>query len=161
MKTNKLVLAALMCAIVILLTLIVLPLPIANGYINLGDAGLYAAVHAVGGVWGIVVSAVGSMISDLILGYSIYAPATFVIKGAGALVALLLTKRLRGRWRVLGLMLAGAVIAGEYFLFEGLFITGGFAPALVNLPFNLIQGGVGAVLGYVLMELIERIKLKR
>lgn len=159
MNTTKLVRAALMAAIVMALTLIVLPLPMSQGYINLGDAGVYAAVAAVGGIWGVAAAALGSALADVMLAYTIYAPATFIIKGLAALFAMLLLKKAKGGWRVLGLLGCGTFIACGYFLFEGLFVCDSFAAALVNLPFNLIQGAVGAALGYALISFMEKLHL--
>lgn len=159
MNTGKLVRAALMTAIVMALTLIVLPLPMSQGYINLGDAGVYAAVAAVGGIWGVAAAALGSALADIILAYTLYAPATFIIKGLAALFALLLLKRLKGAWRFLGLAACGVFIAGGYLVFEWAFVTESFAAALVNLPFNLVQAVVGAALGFVLISFMEKVHL--
>ena len=159
MNTSRLVRAALMTAIVLALTLIVLPIPMSQGYINLGDAGVYAAVAAVGGVWGVVAAALGSALADVILAYTFYAPATFLIKGLAALLALLVIRRVKGGWRLLGLVGCGIFIAGGYLAFETLFVSGSFAAALVNLPFNLVQAAVGASLGYVLISFMERLRL--
>ncbi len=159
MNTNKLVRAALMTAIVVALTLIVLPVPVTNGYINLGDAGVYAAVGAVGGWWGVAAAAVGSALTDLILGYTIYVPATFLIKGLAALFVMVMLKRVKGFWRLLMLLASGCIIAGGYLLYETLFVCDSFAAALVNLPFNLLQGLVGAALGAVILQLIQRMHL--
>ena len=159
MNTTKLVRAALMAAIVMALTLIVLPLPMSQGYINLGDAGIYAAVVAVGGIWGVAAAALGSALADVILGWAIYAPATFLIKGLAAFFAMLLLKKAKGGWRVLGLVGCGMFIACGYLLYEGLFVYDSIAAALVNLPFNLIQGVVGAALGYALISFLEKLHL--
>ena len=160
MNTSKLVRAALMTAIVLVLTLIVLPLPMSQGYINLGDAGVYAAVAAVGGIWGVAAAALGSALADVILGYTIYAPATFIIKGLAALVAMVFLKKLKGGWRLLGLLGCGMIIASGYLLYEGLFVCESFAVALVNLPFNLIQAAIGASLGYALITFIGKLHLE-
>ena len=157
--TKRLVHAALMTAIVIALTLIVVPVPVTNGYINLGDAGVYACVAAVTGGWGVIAAAVGSMLADVVLGYTIYAPATFIIKGAAAFFAMLVLKRFKGGWRVPGLIACGLFIAGGYLLFETVFVCESFAAALVNLPFNCLQGVVGGVLGYAAVSFIEKAKL--
>ena len=160
MNTSKLVRAALMTAIVLALTLIVIPIPMSQGYINLGDAGVYAAAAAVGGIWGVVAAALGSALADVILGsFAIYAPATFLIKGLAALFALIILKRAKGGWRLLGLVGCGVFIAGGYLAFETLFVSGSFAAALANLPFNLVQAVVGASLGYVLIALMEKLHL--
>lgn len=159
MNTSKLVRAALMTAIVLALTLIVIPIPMSQGYINLGDAGVYAAAAAVGGIWGVVAAALGSALADVILAYTFYAPATFLIKGIAALFALIILKRAKGGWRLLGLVGCGVFIAGGYLAFETLFVSGSFAAALVNLPFNLVQAAVGASLGYVLIAFMEKLHL--
>lgn len=159
MNTTKLVRAALMAAIVMALTLIVLPLPMSQGYINLGDAGVYAAVAAVGGIWGVAAAALGSALADVILAYTIYAPATFIIKGLAAFFTMLLLKKAKGGWRLVGLLGCGIFIAGGYLLYEGLFVSGSFTAALVNLPFNLIQAAVGASLGFVLISFMEKLHL--
>ncbi len=158
-NTAQLVRAALMCAITTALTLIVLPVPITNGYLNLGDVGVYAAVGVVGGVWGVLAAAVGSMLSDFILAYAVYAPATFVIKGLAALFALVLLRRAKGFFRFVCLIACGVFIAAGYFLFEGVFVCDSFAAALINVPANLLQGVVGAALGYVVLRFTEKLHL--
>ena len=159
MNTSRLVRAALMTAIVLALTLIVLPIPMSQGYINLGDAGVYAAAAAVGGVWGVAAAALGSALADVILAYTLYAPATFLIKGLAALFALLILRRAKGGWRLLGLLGCGVFNAGGYLVFESVFVSGSLAAALVNLPFNLVQAAVGASLGYVLITFMEKLRL--
>ena len=44
-----------------------------------------------------------------------------------------------------------------YFIFEG--FTYGFAPSLVNVPANAIQGASGLVIGCILIKILKRIKL--
>lgn len=63
---------------------IVIPLP--YGYFNAGDVFVLLAGWCLGPVYG-AAAAVGSSLADVLSGFALYAPATFVIKGADALVA--------------------------------------------------------------------------
>ncbi|MCE5235337.1 MAG: ECF transporter S component [Clostridiaceae bacterium] len=157
MNTKKLVLCGLLTGIVVVFTLIVIPLPISNGYVNLGDAAVFLAANMVGGVWGMLCAGVGSALADFILGYTVYAPATFLIKAAAAGVSMLLYKRLKGGYRILALALGGLVVPAGYFLFEGAFVLKDFTLAAVNVPFNLLQAALGAVLGFALLKIAERV----
>ncbi len=154
-SVRTLVFAGLATAIVTVLTMIVLPLPISNGYINLGDAGIFAAVGALGPL-GIACAVVGSMLSDLILGYGVYAPATLLIKGLEAALAYLLAKKQKGAARAVLLIVSALTVPAGYFLFEGLFVAGSFAAALINVPFNTIQAIIGAALGFVMMNYADK-----
>lgn len=154
-SVRLMVFAGLSTAIVTVLTLIVIPIPISNGYINLGDAGVYAAVGALGPV-GIACAGVGSMLSDIVLGYGVYAPATLIIKALEAALAYFLAKKRKGALRLIMLMVSALAVPAGYFLFEGLFITGTFASALINVPFNAVQAFVGAALGFVLMNYADK-----
>lgn len=157
MNTKKLVLCGLLTGIVAALTLIVVPMPISNGYVNLGDAAVFLAANMVGGVWGMLCAGLGSALADLILGYGIYAPATFLIKAAAAGISMLLYKRLKGALRLFALVLGGLAVPAGYFLFEGAFVLKDFAAAAVNVPFNLLQALLGAVLGFAFLKVAERV----
>ena len=65
-----------------------------------------------------------------------------------------------------------AIITGALVMVAGYFIAElsvlklvdpsfGYAAAISELPFNLIQGGVSAVLGYVLSTLLEKAGVQR
>ena len=64
--------------------LIVVPLP-ASGYFNAGDIFVLLSAWCLGPLFGSVASAVGSALADIVSGFAIYAPATFLIKGLPAL----------------------------------------------------------------------------
>jgi uncharacterized membrane protein len=91
MKTRELALAALMCALVFVITrAFVLPIPQTKGFFNLGEAGIYLAALLFGPRMGALAGGVGSALADLSLGYAHYAPFTLVIKGTeGAVVGII------------------------------------------------------------------------
>ena len=91
-NTKNLVFAALLAAVTCVATLVIhIPSPL-NGYINLGDCFVLLSGWLLGPVYGFLAAGIGSGLADLFLGYAVYAPATFVIKGLVALAAYLLIK---------------------------------------------------------------------
>ncbi|NLI52754.1 MAG: hypothetical protein GX417_00350 [Clostridiales bacterium] len=147
----------LAAAIVLLTTLVSIPMPGGLGYINLGDAGVLLAGILLGGGWGALCAGVASALSDVLLGWGVYAPATFVIKGAVALVAWLLFSKLGKKIRYVALYIAALIVPLGYFLYETLLYES--AVAVPNVPFNALQCMVGAVVANVLGMMLFRTKL--
>ncbi len=155
MKQNtiqKLVLSGLFAALIFVMTAF-LPFPLpGGGYANLGDCFVILAGLLLGPVYGSLAAAIGSGFSDLFLGYGIYAPATFVIKGLMALtVAVIAGKRpLKfGFFKIcLSSLLAEVIMVGGYFLFE--IPLYGIMGAAADTLGNSIQAVVGAVSATVL-----------
>lgn len=85
---KRLVLAALFAALACVATMSIrIPTPGTNGYIHPGDAIVILSGVILGPVWGFLAGGIGSALSDLIGGYFMYVPVTFVIKGLIALIA--------------------------------------------------------------------------
>ena len=85
--TQRIVRAALLAALTCVATMIIkIPSPL-KGYLNLGDCVVLLAGWMLPPVYGALAAGLGSGLADLFLGYVVYAPATFVIKGLMALVA--------------------------------------------------------------------------
>ena len=164
MKTKKLVIAALMTALACVVTMIVkVPSPL-KGYVNLGDCIVLIAGWILSPVYGFMAAAIGSAMADLFLGYVLYAPATFVIKGAMAVVAYygykLLCKKLGDLpARIISGIMAEVIMVFGYYVFEGFLY--GFIPSLVNIPANSVQGIVGLIVGVILIKILKNNKLFR
>ncbi len=87
-KTRKLVYAALFAALTCVMTMIVkIPVPATGGYVNLGDCVVLLAGWVLGPMYGGAAAGLGSMLADLVSGYPLYAPGTFVIKACMAVCA--------------------------------------------------------------------------
>ena len=161
-KVKKIVFSALLAALACVATMIVkIPSPM-KGYINLGDCIVLLSGFLLPPVYGFLAAGLGSALADLFAGYITYAPATFLIKGAMALVAyfcfkLLFKKIGRLPASILGGVLAEMVMILGYFLFEG--ILYGFVPSLVNIPANGVQGVAGVLIGVILLRVLEKTKL--
>ena len=157
---HRLVLCGLLAACIMLLTIVVaIPIPgLAGAYVNLGDAGVYLAAFVLGGPWGALCAALGSALSDILLGSMLYAGPTFVIKGLMALIAGGLMKKWSFKRHWLALLIAGIVMPIGYLIFETCIY--GFAAAIGGLPANLAQYAVGIVLGLPVMRIAAQLKEK-
>ena len=161
-KTKKIVVAALIAALACIATMIIkIPTPF-KGYINLGDCIVLVAGWMLSPAYGFLAAGLGSALADVFSGYVVYAPATFVIKGLMALIAFysfkLCYKRLGNLpSRITGGVLAEIFMILGYFVFEGFLY--GFAPSLVNIPANGVQGVAGVIIGVVLIKVFEKLKI--
>ena len=155
---RRLTTAGVLAASILLLTALVsIPMPGGLGYINLGDAGVLLAGMLLGGGWGALCAGAASALADVLLGYTVYAPATFVIKGLVALVAGLLFVKTQKKIRYVSLYLAALIVPAGYFLYETLLY--GSAGAIVNIPFNTMQCIVGASVATILGVMLFKTKL--
>ena len=161
-KIQKLVISALMTALVCVATVVIrIPSPM-KGYINLGDGIVLASGWLLSPGYGFLAAALGSALADVFAGYMIYAPATFLIKGAMTLVAAAFIKIMKNDRKTLPALLIGGALAeivmmGGYFVFEG--ILYGFAASALNLPANLAQAIAGLAVGIVTAKLLERMRI--
>lgn len=162
-KTKKIVIAALIAALACIATMIIkIPTPL-KGYINLGDCIVLVAGWMLSPAYAFLAAGLGSAFADIFSGYATYAPATFVIKGLMALIAFygfkLLNKRLGNTpSRIISGFLAEAIMVLGYFIFEGFLY--GFAPSMVNIPANSIQGIGNLIIGVILIIAFEKRKIK-
>ncbi len=147
----------LAAAIVLLTTLVSIPMPGGLGYINLGDAGVMLAGILLGGGWGALCAGAASALSDVLLGWGVYAPATFLIKGAVALIAGLLFAKTEKKVRFAGLYVSALIVPAGYFLYET--VLYGSAAAIPNILFNTLQCVAGATVAAVLGAVLLKTKL--
>ena len=162
-KTKKIVIAALIAALACVATMIIkIPTPL-KGYINLGDCIVLVAGWMLSPAYAFLAAGLGSALADIFSGYATYAPATFVIKGLMALIAFygfrLLNKRLgNAPSRIISGFIAEAFMVLGYFVFEGFLY--GFAPSIVNIPANAIQGIGNLILAVLLIIAFQKRKIK-
>ena len=159
-KIRKLVLAALLAALVCVATMVVqIPSPM-QGYVNLGDCFVLLSGWLLGPWYGFAAGGIGSMLADLFLGYAHYAPGTLVIKGLVALLAALLYEKL-GRSpaaRIASGVVGEIVMVLGYFGYASMLLGKGLAAA-ASIPGNIFQGAVGLAVGVVLVTVLQRAKV--
>ncbi|TXT57282.1 MAG: putative membrane protein [Promethearchaeota archaeon] len=148
LNTLNISLIAIFSALICVLTFfIVIPVPVTQGFINIGDAGVMIAGILFGPIIGGFAGGIGSMLGDIILGYNLYAPGTLVIKGLeGFLVGLIADpkrsiKKVDFR-DVAGVVIGGLIMVFGYLVYE-IFIFG-VPAALYEFFLNgLIQFTIG------------------
>ena len=161
LTTKKLVMTALFMALTMVATMFIrIPLPL--GYVNLGDVFVLLSVFILGPVYGTIAAGIGSGLADL-FGYITYAPGTLIIKSAMALVSWLIYKLLSKATgkemlgEIVGGILGALVMATGYFFYEIMFFTTA-GVAIVNAPWNLLQGGVGVALSVIIIRVLKATK---
>lgn len=159
-KIRKLVMSALLAALVFVATMVIrIPSP-TGGYVNLGDGFVLLSGWLLGPWYGAAAAGIGAMLTDLLAGYTYYVPATLIIKALDAMVAALIWRsmgRKRGALVISGIVGELIMVAG-YFGFTALLLGKGLGAAL-SIPGDLVQGATGIVIGIVLMKLFERSKI--
>lgn len=82
---KKIVIAALLAAFTCIATMSIrIPTPGTGGYIHPGDAIVLLSGIILGPGYGFLAAGIGSALADLLGGYLVYVPATFIIKGIAA-----------------------------------------------------------------------------
>ena len=120
------------------------------------------SVFILGPVYGTIAGGIGSGLADL-FGYISYAPGTIIIKSTMALVAWVIYKLLlkatnkKMLAEILGGIVGAILMAVGYFVYEILFFVTP-AVAIVNAPWNLLQGGVGVFLSVIIMRVLTATK---
>ena len=154
-KTFRYVMAALFAALTCVATYFIhIPVPMLNGYANLGDAVILLSAFLFPSMPTLIASGVGAAVADAISGYGIYIPATFVIKAGVFAIAMLIGKR--GGWRrVLATVAAELFMVLGYLVFEMWIVDIG-AGAVASIPGNLVQAGVSAVVALVVTPVMLR-----
>ncbi|NLT12310.1 MAG: ECF transporter S component [Clostridiaceae bacterium] len=130
--------------------------PTAIGYVNLGDGFILGASFLLG-PWAFFPAAIGSALADLMAGYPVYIPATFLIKGIMGLVAgILIHGKSVGVIRKLSAcIIAELIMVIGYFGFEALpFMYGPTAAAGSVIP-NLVQAAAGALIGFIMFSALR------
>ena len=160
-KTKQIVISAMFAALCCVATMIIkIPSPL-KGYLNLGDCIVLLCGFMLSPLYCFFAAGIGSGFADILSGYVIYGPATFLVKGLMALVAFYGFRLLHHKCgnlisRIISGIGAEVVMMVGYFLFAGFLY--GFGPAAMNIPANAVQGAAGLILGVVLVKVFERLK---
>ena len=159
-RIKKLTLAGVFAALTTIATLLIqIPSP-TKGYINTGDVLVNLSAWILGPLYGSTAAGIGSALADLISGYTVYAPATLVIKAAMAVVSYSVFKLLSQKRTSYFFVLAGAIAAEFVMIFGYAFFAGvlygSVSTALLSVPENIVQGVFGVAASSVLYETIRK-----
>ena len=161
-KTQKIVIAAMLAALICIATMIIkIPSPL-KGYLNLGDCVVLLSGWLLSPLYGFLAAGLGSGLADLISGYGVYVPVTFIIKGVMAIAAYFGFRFLQNKVtnisaRIVSGIVAELIMVFGYYVFEGFLY--GFGASLVNIPANAVQGVAGLIIGTILVKIFEKSKI--
>lgn len=169
-KTKEIVITALMIALVFIAGSVI-RIPTIGGFIHLGDCMVFLSAIVLGKRRGTIASAVGMALVDIISGYFMWAPFTFLIKGGMAYIAGAILEKIGGSekrallkkedliafvasgiFMVVGYFIAGVILAG--FLTDDLGLIGGLAIAVKDIFTNVIQVVAGIVIAIPLSTIL-------
>jgi uncharacterized membrane protein len=159
-KTKTLVINALLIALTLVATMFInirLPLMGNGGLIHLGNVPLFIAAFIYGKKSGAIAGAFGMALFDVLSGWALWAPFTFVIVGAmGYLAGLIAEKTPGNKLVVYSLAVAAALIIkvlGYYF--TEVILYGNWIQPFGSVPGNIMQV---AIAGLIVIPLASRIK---
>jgi uncharacterized membrane protein len=171
-----LVMAAMSAALTMVATMVIkIPTP-TMGYVHLGDCFVLLSGFLFGPLIGGIAAGMGSMLADILGGYVLWAPGTFVIKYITAFMAGLVFNRLsKNSKHHIAVKSAIAGVTGEIFMITGYFLYNILILSVVNtgaesvalgeaivqsvseIPFNVAQAITGIALSSVLIPVFARI----
>lgn len=161
--TQKIVITSLMMGLIIVCTMFVrIPIPLTTGYVHLGDAMIFLSVLLLGWRYGAIAAAFGSTLGDLLSGFAMWAPWTFVVKGGMAIIAgviLLSISKMDKKNSLFGNLVAmipaGIFMVVGYFVAEG-FMYGNWMAPWIGVPWNIGQFAVGIALAIIIQKALGK-----
>ena len=160
--TKEIVIPGLSIAMVFVATMFInIRLPFGQGgLIHLGNVPLFLVAIIFGKKIGCISGAFGMALFDLTLGWTPWAPATFIIVGLmGYAVGVIAEKKHDFVGYVLAIAVACAIKVAGYYVAEAL-IYGNWVQPVMSIPGNLIQIGVAAVVVLPIVGVLQK-TLKR
>ncbi len=163
-KIKNIVMTSALIALICVATMLIqIPVPVTGGYVNLGDGFIIAGAFILGMPYAVIAGALGSALADLLTGYAIYVPGTFIIKGLMAVAAFCCYKAvLKARphtkfaGRVTGAFAAEFVMVFGYFCYSIILLCGNVTGAFLTIPGNLIQGIFGVISGVIMSTAVAK-----
>ena len=146
--SKQLALTALFAALCLVGTAVI-AIPLPTGYFNVGDVFVLLAGWCLGPLYGSIAAGTGSALADIVTGYPMYSPFTFIIKALDAFTAYMVWGLLKKCIRKERLDIIPRAISA--LIGEGLMVAGYL---LVETCFYGFYGAVGAVFGNVLQGAI-------
>lgn len=158
--TRSLTFGALFCAMIyISTTFLVLPLPSNMGYYHLGDTMVLLSGALLGPFFGPLSAALASSLSDVSLGYSIYTPATLIVKGLMSFwSAKMIKKESKLGKKIVFAIVALLTLVGGYFIYESILTSPQVAIASI-IP-NAIQGSIGILFFFIIYSVLPEINIR-
>lgn len=158
MKRNfslaHLAILASVLGLAVLATSIRVSAPEHPGYFHLGDAVIFSAALLFGPKTGFMVGAVGSALADLILGFPMWAPYSFVIKGSAGYVVGVLSLPEEPRRDAIAIAGGALVIVSGYAVLTAFIV--GLRAVPIEVLGDLGQVLTGGLLAFFVISVLRR-----
>ncbi|MGE5633363.1 MAG: ECF transporter S component [Caulobacteraceae bacterium] len=131
-----------------------------GGVIHLGDSMIFLTAVLFGRRYAAISGAIGMSLFDVLSGFSVWAPYTFVIKAVMGLItgSIAYSGSSRGNSKVknlIGMLLAGIWMCFGYYIAEAI-ITNNMVAPVASIFGNVVQFGAGAVIAFVIIAGIKK-----
>jgi uncharacterized membrane protein len=161
--TKDMVETALLTALVFVATRFInirLPILSSGGLVHLGTVMLFVVSIVFGKEKGAISGAIGMAIFDLLSGWALWAPFTFIVRGImGYMVgAISWSKDKDGNsflFNLIGVTLSGAWMIAGYYVTEGI-LYGNWVSPVASIPGNVTQIVIGLILGLPIAKILKR-----
>ncbi len=144
LKVRNLTLTGILTALILVFTAFV-HVPSFNGYVHIGDGFLFLAATLLPMPYAMFAGAAGAVLSDVLTGYAIWAPASFVIKALTVLFFTSKAKKILTKRNLLALIPATALCIAGYYFYE-VILYGNFLSASYGIIGNVTQAAFSSAL---------------
>lgn len=165
-RIKSMTIDALLIALTLLATFFInihLPIAANGGLVHLGNVPLFIAAIVFGRRSGALAGAIGMGLFDLLSGWTLWAPFTFVIVGAMGFVIGLIFEKTSGHfvlWYFIAMLAALVLKVGGYYIAEAI-IYGNWVAPLTSIPGNVVQIGAAAIVSFPLTLTIRKLFPKK
>ena len=156
-KVFKICLTGLFAAIIAVFTAFVkIPTGINSGYLHFGDSVVYLSGCIIG-PFGLISSAIGGALADVLAGAAVWALPTAIIKALNCVPFIVAMKMYRNKkgesknvnvYTLVATVISAVITIGGYYIAEGLMYS--FPSALASVPFSIVQA-IGSAIIFALM----------
>lgn len=170
MKNNKIKLFTLSAMFSALITVSIsfIKIPFVLGYCHAGDSIVYLCASILPAPFSTIASAIGGCLADLLAGYPNWALATAIIKALNTIPFIIATNVLKKKnndKKIINIVYLLMLIPTSLITIVGYFVANfimyGIGPAVAEIPINLAQSVIGALI-YVALGLgLDSIKFKK
>lgn len=163
--TKDMVLNGMLIAIVFVATYFIqirLPFSVNGGLIHLGNVALFTIAIVFGGRKGAIAGAFGMGLFDILSGWMLWAPFTFVVRGLMGFIIGTVAHR-NGKEGTNMLYNLGGIILGSIWMIVGYYFTevilyGNWVSPFTSIPGNLTQLAIGLAVSLPLSATLIKIK---
>lgn len=165
LKTSEIVRVGILSAIVIIATFINVTLPLSSkgGLVHLGTPVAVICILVYGRKIGTLSSTIGMTLFDILAGYAIWAPITFVARlGFGYILGTVAFSKGRNAdslvFNIIGIVLAGLYMIVAYYIGEALIISS-WIVALPSIIGDTIQVVFAIIVGLPVAKILKKANL--